>query len=46
MEFNDYQTKAFATAHYPAIGASYVYPALGLAGEAGEVSRKGEKNFP
>lgn len=45
MQFNDYQAKAFTTAHYPVIGASYVYPALGLAGEAGEVVEKVKKIF-
>lgn len=45
MEFNDYQDKAFATAHYPSIGAKYVYPALGLAGEVGEVVEKVKKIF-
>ena len=45
MELNEYQVKAFATAHYPAIGAKFVYPALGLAGEAGEVVEKVKKIF-
>lgn len=45
MELNDYQEKAFATAHYPTIGEKYVYPALGLAGESGEVAEKIKKIF-
>ncbi len=36
--FNQYQKRALETAMYPNIGQSIIYPALGLTGEAGEVS--------
>ncbi len=36
MNFNEYQKKAFETAIYPDKGNNFVYPCLGLAGEAGE----------
>jgi NTP pyrophosphatase (non-canonical NTP hydrolase) len=36
MDFDEYQTKARKTAIYPE-GSRVTYPALGLAGEAGEV---------
>lgn len=42
LTFNDYQVFAKATAIYPAKHA-IVYPALGLAGEAGEVTEKVKK---
>ena len=34
MNFTDYQTKSRATAKYPAIGHSVIYPTLGLVNEA------------
>lgn len=37
MQLKDYQKRAAKTAKYPVIGKKYVYPALGLAGESGEV---------
>lgn len=40
MEFNDYQKQSTETAIYPDKGANLVYPALKLAGEAGEVAEK------
>lgn len=47
MDFNSYQEKAHETASYPygtigkeAHAVDYVYPALGLAEEAGEVAGK------
>ncbi|MFA5644072.1 MAG: nucleoside triphosphate pyrophosphohydrolase family protein [Patescibacteria group bacterium] len=43
MHFNDYQKKAKRTAIYPNIGKNYIYPVLGLAGEAGEVAEKFKK---
>jgi NTP pyrophosphatase (non-canonical NTP hydrolase) len=42
LTFNDYQLAAKATAVYPDKHA-IVYPALGLSGEAGEVSEKVKK---
>ncbi len=45
MTFEEYQTQSRRTAKYPSIGESYVYPTLGLVGEAGEVSEKIKKIF-
>lgn len=45
MDFKEYQEKSRKTALYPKIGESYVYPALGLANEAGEVAGKIKKIF-
>lgn len=45
MDFNEYQEKSKETALYPKIGESYVYPALGLGNEAGEVLGKIKKIF-
>lgn len=42
MTLNDYQQKAIATAQYGE-GNKIVYPALGLAGEAGETADKVKK---
>lgn len=42
MDFNHYQEKAAETAIYPQTYA-VTYPALGLAGEAGEVAEKVKK---
>jgi len=42
--FDDYQAAAAKTAIYPA-QTRVVYPALGLAGEAGEVANKVKKIF-
>ena len=42
MDFNDYQLKAYKTAIYPK-QIKIVYPAMGLAGEAGEVANKIKK---
>ena len=43
MQFNEYQTMARMTAVYPDIDNNYIYPALGLAGETGEVCEKIKK---
>jgi NTP pyrophosphatase (non-canonical NTP hydrolase) len=43
MDLNTYQTSALGTAVYPNQGANFAYPALGLAGEAGEVADKLKK---
>ena len=43
MKLDDYQYEASKTAIYPKLGHTVVYPALGLAGEAGEVAEKVKK---
>jgi len=43
MEFKEYQEKSRRTAIYPNLGENFVYPTLGLAGEAGEVAEKIKK---
>lgn len=43
MDFDQYQKKAGETAIYPNVGNNFVYPTLGLAGEAGEVAEKVKK---
>lgn len=45
MTFEEYQQKSRKTAVYPNQGSNYIYPTLGLAGEAGEVSNKISKIF-
>lgn len=45
MDFKEYQEKSKKTAIYPKIGENYVYPALGLGDEAGEVLGKIKKVF-
>jgi NTP pyrophosphatase (non-canonical NTP hydrolase) len=40
---NDYQTGALQTAIYPNQGQNFIYPTLGLVGEAGEVAEKAKK---
>lgn len=43
MHFSEYQKESRKTAQYPSAGSNYVYPTLGLAGEAGEVAEKIKK---
>jgi NTP pyrophosphatase (non-canonical NTP hydrolase) len=43
MNPNDYQTAALKTAIYPNRGSNFIYPTLGLVGEAGEVAEKVKK---
>ena len=43
MTPNDYQTGALQTAIYPNQGQNFIYPTLGLVGEAGEVAEKAKK---
>lgn len=40
MDFKEYQEKALSTAVYPDVGHNIIYPALKLAGEAGETADK------
>ncbi|MCX6745060.1 MAG: nucleoside triphosphate pyrophosphohydrolase family protein [Candidatus Parcubacteria bacterium] len=43
MEFKEYQTKSRETALYPNRDNNFIYPTLGLSGEAGEVAEKIKK---
>ena len=43
MNFNEYQKKSRETAIYPDAGKNWIYPTLGLAGEAGEIANKMKK---
>jgi NTP pyrophosphatase (non-canonical NTP hydrolase) len=43
MTFEEYQNKAKQTAIYPEQGNNFVYIALGLAGEGGEIADKVKK---
>lgn len=43
MDFNYYQIHSRKTAQYPNLGTNFIYPTLGLAGEAGEVAEKIKK---
>jgi len=45
MTFDEYQQLAKKTALYPVVGKGVVYPALGLAGESGEIMNKIKKIF-
>jgi len=43
MDFSEYQKKSRKTAIYPKQGNNFIYPALGLASESGEVIGKFKK---
>ena len=43
MTFEEYQKKSRKTAEYPDAGKNFIYPTLGLTGEAGEVAEKIKK---
>jgi NTP pyrophosphatase (non-canonical NTP hydrolase) len=43
MNFSEYQTQSRVTATYPRTGHNFIYPTLGLVGEAGEVAEKIKK---
>jgi len=43
MTFEEYQKKSRKTAKYPDAGSNFIYPTLGLSGEAGEVAEKIKK---
>ena len=43
MDFKEYQEKSRLTAKYPDVGNNFIYPTLGLSGEAGEVAEKIKK---
>jgi NTP pyrophosphatase (non-canonical NTP hydrolase) len=43
MEFKEYQIKSRQTAIYPDKDNNFIYPSLGLCGEAGEVAEKIKK---
>ena len=43
MNFDDYQTESRKSVVYPYAGSNPVFPALGLAGEAGEIADQVKK---
>jgi NTP pyrophosphatase (non-canonical NTP hydrolase) len=43
MTFEDYQQESRRTVRYPDAGHNFIYPTLGLSGEAGEVAEKIKK---
>lgn len=45
MTFSEYQETSRTTAVYPDQGKNFIYPTLGLAGEAGEVADKVKRIF-
>lgn len=45
ISFEEYQERALALAAYPMMGYNMVYPAMGLAGEAGEACDKVKKHW-
>ena len=42
-DFNKYQKECRKTAIYPKIGKNFIYPTIGLVGEAGEIANKVKK---
>lgn len=42
-DFNVYQKQCKKTAVYPKIGKNFIYPTIGLVGEAGEIANKVKK---
>ena len=45
MDFKEYQTVSQETAIYPVIEKKFLYPVLGMLGEAGEVAEKVKRIF-
>lgn len=45
MNFEEYSKQAYSTAQYPNMGMNLVYPAIKLAGEAGETADKIGKHW-
>ena len=43
MTFEEYSKLILPLAKYPNVGNNFIYPLLGLAGEAGEAAEKGKK---
>lgn len=43
MTFAEYQITSRTTAFYPDLGKNFIYPTLGLVGEAGEIAEKIKK---
>lgn len=43
MEFADYQSQTRVSAIYPSVGDNFIFPTLGLVGEAGEFADKIKK---
>ena len=43
MKLSEYQKKSQKTARYPYVGSNFIYPALGLAGESGEILNQVKK---
>ncbi len=43
MDFSEYQKVAISTRIYPRVGKNFIYPVLGITGEAGEIADKVKK---